>query len=227
MNTKTVFNGFTPDVFQFFADISENNCKAWFDKHKDVYTGTVVPQMKAFFNALSPAVYSIDSRMNLNPVKAISRIYRDIRFSKDKSPYKTCMWIGFQRMMPDWKTFPGYFIEVRETGYNYGMGIFTAQRKDMDTFRSLVGYDTDGFIKISNDIINKHHFMIEGEIYKRKIANDLPECLQQWIQRKGIYVHKDLPRDHLLGNPAIADYIAGEFIALKPLYDFFVEVCEP
>ena len=108
MKSIEKFAGFTPETFEFFAGLRENNYKPWFEEHKPVYELEVLQPLKALVFAMTPAMYSIDSQMNFRPNKIISRIYRDIRFSKDKSPYKTNMWITFQRMVSDWECYPGF-----------------------------------------------------------------------------------------------------------------------
>jgi uncharacterized protein (TIGR02453 family) len=226
MKTDTVFNGFSPELFRFFRDLKENNCKPWFDEHKPVYTDVVLAPMKSFCTALSPAFYSIDPKIGMNPAKVVSRIYRDIRFSKDKTPYRTNMWMNFQRLLIDWLNFPGYYLELNENSYQYGMGIYMATRKEMDIFRSRIEYDPDTFEKMTRDLLDKHGYIIGGELYKRPLKSDLPEYFQQWIQRKSVYIYKDMPIGDELFRRDFVERMANEFLLLKPLYEYFVDICE-
>jgi uncharacterized protein (TIGR02453 family) len=182
--------------------------------------------LKALALAMTPAMYSIDSQMDFRPNKIVSRIYRDIRFSLDKRPYKTNMWLSFQRLVTDWEGFPGYFMEIGAEGYQYGMGLYLAKKKVMDSYRSKIEYEQEHFRKITEDLITKQGFIIGGDLYKRPVNNDLPEYFQDWIQRKSIFVYKNLPVDESLFREEFVSYLVNEFTLLQPLYDFLVDICE-
>lgn len=220
------FEGFTKKTFQFFNDLGENNYKAWFDEHKPVYESEVLQPLKALVVAMTPGMYSIDSQMDFRPNKVISRIYRDIRFSKDKTPYKTHMWFTFQRITTNWECFPGFYMELGAEGYQYGMGLFAPGKKNMDSYRSKIEYEQDNFKQITEKLISKQGYIIGGEEYKRPTKNDLPEYFQPWIQRKSIYIFKKLPIGKELFNADFAQYMVKEFTSLQPFYEFLVDVCE-
>ncbi|MDR2683280.1 MAG: DUF2461 domain-containing protein [Dysgonamonadaceae bacterium] len=233
MATKTPprFSGFTPATFQFFAGLEENNCKPWFDEHKPIYEAEVLLPLKAFANALVPFFASVDAQMDFRPAKLISRIYRDIRFSYDKTPYKKHMWIAFQRAFPkqseEWMSFPGFYLEIGKEGSNYGMGMFDAQKKIMDRYREMVEYQPEQFRKITAGLVEKHGFQIEGEAYKRPLKSHLDDYFQPWIQRKGLWVTKQIPvGNDLLLSEKLVSHMEKEFALLQPLYDFFVDICE-
>ncbi|MDR3340705.1 MAG: DUF2461 domain-containing protein [Candidatus Symbiothrix sp.] len=220
------FTGFSPETFQFFNELKENNYKPWFDEHKPVYENEVLQPLKSLVITMTPAMYSIDSQMDFRPNRIVSRIYRDIRFSTDKTPYKTHMWITFQRIVQHWEGFPGFFAEISDEGYQYGMGLYLAKKKVMDSFRSKIEYEQDHFKAITEDLIGKHGYIIGGEAYKRPIINDLPAYFQQWIQLKSIYLYKNHPVGEELFNENFAEYLASEFTLMQDLYDFMVDVCD-
>lgn len=220
------FSGFSPETFKFFNELKEYNYKPWFDEHKPVYEKEVVRPLKALAHIMAPAMYAIDPQINMNPNKIVSRIYRDVRFSKDKAPYRTAMWISFQRLLTDWQNFPGYYLEISDSGYSYGMGLYLPQKKKMDAFRSKVEYEPEYFREMTADLIGKHAFTLGGEPYKRQINNSLPEYFQQWIQRKSVYLHKQFPVGEELFSSGFARFLADEYTLLQALYDYLVDVCE-
>jgi uncharacterized protein (TIGR02453 family) len=226
MKATEKFSGFTPDTFKFFNDLKENNYKPWFDERKHIYENEVMQPLKALVLAITPALYAIDPQMNFNPNKIVSRIYRDIRFSSDKSPYKTHLWFTFQRIVQNWENFPGFYGEISENGYQYGMGLFMAKKKIMDNFRFKINYERENFKAITEDLIGKHGYIIGGETYKRPLNNDLPEYFQPWIQVKSLYLYKDFPVGAELFSEDFAQSLANEFTLLQPLYDFMVDVCD-
>jgi uncharacterized protein (TIGR02453 family) len=226
MKAPEKFTGFTPETFQFFRDLKENNYKPWFDEHKSLYEQEVLYPLRALTLAMTPAMYAIDSQMDFRPNKIVSRIYRDIRFSHDKQPYKTNMWFTFQRIVDNWEGFPGYYMEIGAEGYQYGMGLFLAKKKVMDAYRDKIEFEQAHFREITEDLVTKHGFILGGELYKRPINNNLPEYFQDWIQRKSIYLYKKPPVGDVLFGEEFARYMVNEFTLLQPLYEFFIDVCD-
>jgi len=214
------FNGFTPQTIRFFEDIEQNNYKEWFEAHRSVYENELLKPFKSLVTALTPVMYNIDQRFELNPSRIISRIYRDIRFSKNKDPYKTCMWMTFQQRVDNWENYPGFFMELSATGYNYGMGLYMAKRKFMDNFREKIEYDPEDFrVNTQRDIFDRG-FMILGDYYARTLPNDLPEYFQQWYQRKSVCTWKKCPVDDVLFSPKLVDKLSEDFQAMEWLYNF-------
>jgi uncharacterized protein (TIGR02453 family) len=222
------FEGFTPKTFQFFKDLKENNYKEWFDAHKDVYEKELLNPLKALVTVLSPAMYNIDQAMELRPHRCLSRIYRDIRFSKNKEPYKDFMWMAFQIPVTNdvWKDYPGYFMEISATGYTLGLGLFQPKKKVMDAFRDEITYDAEEFQRVTQKCVLDRGYIINGEEYKRPVSNDLPEYFQPWINRKGIWVSKTKPIGEELYSAQFADVIKEDFIAMEWLYNFMKEATQ-
>jgi len=102
------FNGFLPQAPGFLERLAANNNKAWFDEHRDQYEELLLEPLKLLVGDLAETVRAIDPALITIPAvdKTISRIYRDTRFSRNKSPCRTCLWITFKRRSPDWKQAP-------------------------------------------------------------------------------------------------------------------------
>ena len=225
MKTIEKFTGFTQGTFDFFAGLKENNYKPWFEEHRSIYEKEVQQPLKALVLAMTPAMYSIDSQFNFQPNKIVSRIYRDIRFSTDKSPYKTNMWITFQRIVPDWTGFPAFYMEISDEGYQYGMGLYMAKKNVMDEYRAKIEYEPEQFRQMTQNLIAEHHFVLGGDEYKRPINNLLPYYFQTWYHRKSIYLYKICPVGKELFDEGFAQHLYKEFALLQPLYEFMTDVC--
>ena len=87
--TATHFAGFPPAAIQFLADLAQNNDRAWFQPRKAKFERLLKGPMEAMIAALAVALEARGVPMLADPMRAPFRIYRDTRFSKDKSPYKT------------------------------------------------------------------------------------------------------------------------------------------
>ncbi|MDA8210412.1 MAG: DUF2461 domain-containing protein [Clostridia bacterium] len=93
--TGESFKGFSKSTLDFLKNLKANNNKVWFETHKQDYQEYLLKPLKDLVMDLSSFMLSIDPYLETKPAvnKTISRIYRDTRFSKDKSPYKSTMWI--------------------------------------------------------------------------------------------------------------------------------------
>lgn len=217
------FSGFSKDTFLFFKELGDNNTKEWFDANRKRYEKEVRDRFKELCLAFTPAMKSIDLDFELRPHRCISRINRDTRFSKDKSPYKTHVWMSF--MIPikagEWVNYPGFFLEVGSDTYTYGMGFYQPKRVVMDDFRDHISYRAEEFKEMTQKTVFDRGFLLGGEEYKRPLANDLDEYFQQWYHRKGIFVIKTLPVGEEAFSSTFQKKIQDDFTQLEWLYNFF------
>ena len=93
------FTGFRPEAIQFLVDLSENNDRAWFQPRKGEYEQLLKEPLEALISTLAERFAARGIPLRADPSKSPFRIYRDVRFSKDKSPYKTNLgasfpWVG-------------------------------------------------------------------------------------------------------------------------------------
>jgi len=216
------FKGFTPATIQFLNDLKENNYKEWFEQHRDIYENELVKPFKELVATLTPAMFNIDPQFEFRTHRILSRIYRDVRFSKNKDPYKTCMWMSFQQPTKEWERIPGFFMELNTDGYFYGMGLIGPKKKDMDNIRESIAYDADEFQR-QTQLILERGFHIGGDEYKRPLENNLSEYFQPWIQRKGLYVGKNRSIGEEVFKAEFADIIREDYESLTWLYNFLKE----
>ncbi len=89
------FTGFRPDAIQFLVDLSENNDRSWFQPRKGEYERLLKEPLEALISTLAERFAARGIPLRADPSKSPFRIYRDVRFSKDKSPYKTNLGASF------------------------------------------------------------------------------------------------------------------------------------
>lgn len=220
------FTGFSKESVRFLKEIKENNCKEWFEERKPIYQSEILQPFQSLAAMLIPAMHAIDPRFETKPAKMISRIYRDVRFSSNKDPYRSTMWLNFQRKATHWENFPGFFAELSDEHFMYGMGLFMPRRKTMDRFREEVNYSPESFLKMAKQTLDAG-FIIAGEEYKRPLANELPDFFQPWVQRKNIYVFKTLSlSDEPIYHQSVAFQLMDDFSQIAELYRFMADVVQ-
>ncbi|MFH1051072.1 MAG: DUF2461 domain-containing protein [bacterium] len=95
MNQKNIFPGFNPAISKFFKDLEKNNNKIWFDANREFYINEIREPLKKFVTVMSGLFYENGLQYIADPRKSIFRINRDIRFSKNKNPYKDNLGVFF------------------------------------------------------------------------------------------------------------------------------------
>lgn len=222
------FTGFPSRGVQFLQGLREHNTKEWFESHRQEYQQFIVQPMQALVEELALLMLSIDPMLEVSPVvsKTISRIYRDTRFSKDKSPYKTNQWLTFKRPRKEWQNHPAYFFELSPEFYRFGMGFYRADRTTMDRFRADLDENPKPFLAATR-FFNQGLFALEGESYKRPLKAEIPPTLQDWYNRKSFYLVSSHPVERQGISSALADELASSFEELAPLYQYLSKVIQP
>ena len=217
------FNGFSPKTLKFLRGLKANNNKVWFEGHRADYEQYVLGPLRDLVTDLGDFMLDIDMRFEITPAvnKTISRIYRDTRFSKDKSPFRSTVWITFKNRKKDWTTrVCGYFFELSIDSYRYGMGFYDAAPAIMNKFRQLIDENPKEFLKAISFFDKQKTFILEGEKYKRIIDKNKPEKIQYWYQRKNMYLVCNRKIDDTLFSSKLVDDLNYGFGLIAPFYHF-------
>lgn len=219
---KDRFTGFSQNAPTFLRNLAANNNKAWFEAHRQEYEEHLLEPLKALVSDLSGFMLSIDPDFMTIPSvdRTISRIYRDTRFSKDKSPYKTTVWITFKRPIRNWQDSPCYFLELGVDYYRFGMGFYSAAKDTMDRLREIVDKRPAEFLKVVSFFAKQDVFVLEGEKYKKILKGTLPADLQEWYQRKNLYLVCNREIDETLYGRRLVDDLISCFGIVAPLYHY-------
>lgn len=218
------FHGFTQQGLTFLRLVRENNSKEWFEENRAIYDEFLIKPMKALVDELGLAMQTIDDQFEIRPQidKTISRIYRDTRFSPDKSRYKSRIWLSFKRPSPMWKEAPAYFCEISVDRYVYGVGYFSASKQTMDLFRARIEKSPTKFLSLAKPYLTQ--FSVAGDLYKRQINKQLSPELAFWHNRKNIALIKESHEIERLFSADFAKQVREDFLALAPFYHFMQEV---
>ncbi|HVX74010.1 MAG TPA: DUF2461 domain-containing protein [Devosia sp.] len=140
------FAGFSTDTLSFLDGIAAHNDKAWFDAHRDLYEAGYVAPARALVEALGPELRKVSPTVQFAPRVngSLQRINRDVRFSKDKRPYKEHLnlwfWHGERK---GWDT-PGFWFSLGREGLHLGVGMHSFGKDQLDSFRQSVIHPRSG-----------------------------------------------------------------------------------
>ena len=121
---RSGFPGFPPEAVAFYRGLARHNTRAWFQPRKTVYDEQVKAPMVQLVTELNRAMMNFAPNYVTDAHKAICRIYRDTRFSPDKTPYKTQIAASFARRGMDKHGAAGYYFAISHKGVDVGGGIY-------------------------------------------------------------------------------------------------------
>ena len=220
------FKGFSNNTIKFLWDLNQNNNKIWFEENKDSYKKVLLEPMQSLVKNMNDYILSIDPLIDATPStgKCISRIHRDTRFSKDKSPYKDTMWITFKRQSKDWSSNPAFFFEISPNSYRYGMGLFSATPHNMELFRESIDNSPEEFKKAISFYPKQQVFVVEGDKYKRILDKNKPEDILNWYQRKNLYLVRNKSIDDILFSSQLVDELKSNFSLVSDFYHYLYKI---
>lgn len=228
IKTYDEFKGFSHKTFDFLMNLEFNNNKIWFEENKQSYKDYVVKPFQELINSLSSYMLSIDplfdTRADIG--KTISRIYRDVRFSKDKSPYRSSVWLTFKRASAEWKLEPCFFFEITPSIYRYGMGFFVIEKETILKLRELIDRNSDDFREILSKYSDQKIFTLSGEKYKKILDKSKAEEILNWYQRKEIYFMCEKKIAKNLFESRLVDDLKNDYDILRPFYEFLWKLKE-
>lgn len=201
----------------------KHNSKAWYQQHKEDFKTYLSSPFHDLAVSLAPSMLQIDSQIITEPKSIVSRLYKDLRFAKDKtSLYRDHMWLTFMRGTNAGCGLPGFFFEVSPYNFQYGCGYYMADAKSMASLRNLILADSPVFQKAKECFDNQTSFKMVGETYKKPRYQNYSEDLQQWLERKDICFIATSFDVELLFSSNLPAHLAHEFESIKPIYDLMM-----
>jgi uncharacterized protein (TIGR02453 family) len=138
MDHSTPFEGFRPEAIAFLADLAANNDRSWFAPRKAEYEALLKRPMEALCVALAERFAARGLPLTADPARSPFRIYRDVRFSRDKSPYKTAASARFMAVGGG----PGGYFHLEPGEIHAGGGLYRPEPAVLAAWRRLVDTDT-------------------------------------------------------------------------------------
>ena len=212
------------EYFKFFSELEKNNHKEWFDKNRKRYKKEIKEPFNDLVRNLIAELAMIDPKLSgLEPKRAVFRINRDIRFSNDKTPYKTHMGAIISPKGKKDKTHPGMYFEINKSGANIFGGVYQPDKDQLKSIREKLASGHKKFREILNEKQFKKHYNSEilGEKNKR-LPKEFKEAAddEELIYNKSFYYASSLTKKEILDND-LKDLLVIKFMAAKPVNDWF------
>lgn len=215
---------FTPDFLQFYRDLAANNNRDWFHANKPRYEQSVKQPFEAFIALLIEQMRADDPTLDIYPKDAIFRINRDVRFSKDKSPYKLRSAAVIARGGRKDTVSPGMYIEAGPEQLAVYGGVYMPDKEQLTAIRGHIATNLERFDKLVNDeLFASVYGTLRGD--RNKV---LPKGLKEVAERqplifnKAFYFYTQLPAEEIL-QLDIIDRVLDYQRAGRPMAEFLTE----
>lgn len=219
------FTGFDTDFWAFFSDLKQNNNREWFADNKERYKDRVVAPISAFISAIAPKLREISPHYNADPRPnkgSMFRIYRDVRFSKNKQPYKEHAATQFRHRMGKDAHAPGFYVHLEAGNIRYGGGIWLPPSDALRKIRQRI-VDNPGKWQavIEDKTIMEQFGGIRGDGLKRPPRDfDADAPHMEDLKRKSFFAMKGSDNSQITTTAGFVDEVINTFEAATPLMYF-------
>ncbi|CAH0214390.1 DUF2461 domain-containing protein [Chryseobacterium sp. Bi04] len=213
-------NTIQPGTFTFLKKLAINNNREWFNENKSLYTASQ-ENVISFLEDLIKEMSAFDEDLaKIDPKKAMFRIYRDTRFSKDKVPYKTNF--GASLGMGKGSQKGGYYLHIEPGKSFLAGGIYMPESSVLKEVRKEVSLYGDDFLKILNQKDFKKHFPEldqDGKLKKVPQGFEKEDPMAEYLKLKNFIVLYRLKDEEILDKKAVQN-LTKIFSLMKPFNDF-------
>lgn len=223
-----VFSGFSHGTFKFLRELDANNHKPWFDAHRADYDDHYIAPAKALVSALGPRLQKLSKEIEYEPRvnRSIFRVNRDVRFSKDKTPYKPHIDLWFWHGERGGWNSPGVWFRLRPTEVILGVGMHAFDKPQLDRFREAVLDNKRGAaLDKIGQTLTKQGYVLGGRDRKtvpRGYDPDHPRA--HWLLHNGLDFSYQGKVPAEARKAAFVGWCAAHAKRLWPLNDWLMQV---
>ena len=218
------FAGFDPGVFRFFASLKRHNERSWFEEHRVEYEAHVRGPLRAFVEEMDVRLARLAPELLGDPRKSVFRIHRDVRFSADKSPYKTHAACWFfhhdagRGVGSEAHGGAGLYVHIEPNQSMVGGGIWMPPKPTLDLIREAIAEQPTALKRLVEAPAFRRRFggLDEGAKLSRVprgFAPDHPAA--EWLRLKSFTAGRELTREEVL-DPRFPVRLEADFLAMLP-----------
>lgn len=222
------FSGFSKQTTDYLKSLDKNNDKAWFDQHRSEYEQLYLEPAKAFVETVSAPLQKISPDIQAQPRVngSIFRVNRDIRFSKDKTPYRDHIDMWFWDGETRNKAVSGFYLRVTAHEVFVGAGAHGFDAEKLKLYRTAVAHKTTGQTLVKAvDAAKKAGCSVGGEHYKRlpKSFEDADGPVAQLLLHKALFVDVTAKSPIELRSDDFVGFCIDHWKKMAPIHRWLVD----
>lgn len=213
-----MFEGFDSEMIPFFLDLRYHNNKAFMDENRERYLTHVRGPFCDFIDALGPKLQKEIPDLEIRPAKCLSRINRDIRFSRDKSPYRDHLWISFRRSAAEKDGLPFFWFEISPEDVSWGMGVWGENPAIMDALRrKIIAFPAR--VEALLPTRDNTDLRLSGRDWMRiTVPDGVPDSLRPVYVKRSLYFERVNTRLDWIYSRRILSRVYRDYMVLLPFY---------
>ena len=229
MTSSFIFSGFPKKTITFFRELTQNNTKMWFDQNKEIYEQQVLAPSRDFILALGARLKTIAPGVQADPRvnKSLFRLNRDIRFSPDKTPYKTHLGLWFWEGSRPRMECSGFYFHLEPLRFMLGVGLYAFPKDMIEAYRQSVVHPKYG-LALTKAIAaikkNKDYYVGEQHYKKTPPGYDSAHKNSEFLLYSGLYAGVDLPVSEVLFSEGLVDLCFGHYKKMLPLHRWLLDL---
>ena len=224
-----IFGGFPEGMLTFLDQLASHNHRAWFTENKSRYQELVSNPSLDFIAAMAEPLAALSRRFEAIPRRtggSLMRVYRDTRFSRDKTPYKTNVGIQFRHVLAKDVHAPGFYLHIEPAEVFVGVGSWRPDRDALAKIRRRIADKPKYWQAVECDRAFSGEFSFTGESLQRAPRGFDPEHpLIETLKRKDFIALKHFPASDI-SDPAFLPAVSSSFRKGLPLMRFLCDALE-
>ncbi len=215
--------GFTPETIRFLRELEKNNNRDWFNENKARYEEHVLDVALRFIESMQEPLAEFAPHFNAVPKRmggSLMRVYRDTRFSKNKTPYKTNIGIHFRHEMAKDVHAPGYYVHIEPDEVFLGVGLWRPESGALQSIRETIAEKPKKWLAVRDDKAFRRYFHLTGSSLKRPPRGfDKAHPQIEDLKRKDFIAARNLTVDDVL-KPRFRQTVVTSFRSATPFMRF-------
>jgi uncharacterized protein (TIGR02453 family) len=219
------FRGFPKETLEFLRRLKKNNNREWFLKRKEEYEESVKFPMQCLIAGLAVRLAGEIPEIEFNPKRSIFRIYRDVRFSKNKAPFKTNIAAFFSVKGRKGVERPGLYLGVEPGEVFMGGGLYLPNGDQIKAIRKGIVEHPDEYLEIVSDRGFRKRFggLMGERLSKAPLGYPKDHPMIEHLRQKQFFVGVE-PKESACRSPKFEQTVARVFIETMPLIRWLVKV---
>lgn len=215
------FKGIKPESIELLCLNRFNDSKEFYEEHKLELKEEITVPMRQIVLDLSGLMYDIDDKMLTDPVRSVSRIYRDTRGNRSKIKYRENMWLMLRRYKKEYPSAPFFYFEFYPNSFGYGLAFWTWKQSAFKEVHNLIIEHPGRWLDAVDACKQAGLTYNARDNYKKDMYPDAPKEIKPYLSAKNMefsYSSFDMNR---INSPSLIDELKLAFDLARPMYSFW------
>lgn len=217
------FKGIKPESIELLCLNRFNDSKEFYEEHKlELKEGITVP-MRQIVLDLSGLMYDIDDKMLTDPVRSVSRIYRDTRGNRSKIKYRENMWLMLRRYKKEYPSAPFFYFEFYPNSFGYGLAFWTWKQSAFKEVHNLIIEHPGRWLDAVDACKQAGLTYNARDNYKKDMYPNAPKEIKPYLSARNMEFSYSSFAMNRINSPSLIDELKLAFDLTRPMYSFWAD----